>query len=70
MKVIINGEEKNIENDLTVQDLLLKLKLKPEMIAVEKNEEILERENYTTEKINEGDVLELIRFMGGGNGLA
>lgn len=66
MELIINGENKTVTNLITIEDLLISLKLKPETTAVEKNRGIIERNNYSTEKLKAGDVLELIRFMGGG----
>ncbi len=67
MQITINGETKAINEEVkTIHHLLLYLHLKPATIAVEKNEEIIDRNNYAMEKINPGDVIELIRFMGGG----
>ncbi len=46
--------------------MLVELKLNPDIIAVEKNSEIINKKSYQAEKINSGDKFELIRFMGGG----
>lgn len=66
MELIINGEKKQIYNSNNVYEMLVELKLNPDIIAVEKNSEIINKKSYQAEKINSGDKFELIRFMGGG----
>ena len=66
MNVTLNGEQKSIEENITVLQLLESMNLEAKTIIVEKNEVILERDNYASELLTEGDSLELIRFMGGG----
>ncbi len=66
MKVIVNGQERKINNAKNVFALLRELKLNPDITAVEKNGEIIDKTNYETENVNHGDKFELIRFMGGG----
>ncbi|MHC4883822.1 MAG: sulfur carrier protein ThiS [Planctomycetota bacterium] len=67
MKVTINGEEKTIEEGLNVTGLLAAESVKmPEMVSVELNDEILERENFDSTQVKEGDQLEFLYFMGGG----
>ncbi len=69
MKIIINGKEEIIEKDvLNVLELLKIKKVKmPEMVTVEINGEILERERFGETMINDGDRIELIYYMGGGS---
>ena len=66
MKVVINGEKKEITDGMTILDMIQSLRLKPERIAVELNRRVLERENYVGQRINENDRIELLRFLGGG----
>lgn len=42
------------------------LKLKPESVAVELNLEIVPKKEYNIKKLNEGDKIEIISFVGGG----
>lgn len=65
MELTINGEKKDIKST-TVQDMLLELGLEPLITVVEKNMEIINRPEYAATALQEGDVLELVRFMGGG----
>lgn len=65
MKLTVNG--KNIDFDkFTILDLIIYYKLKPGGVAVEKNGMLIKRDRFETEALREGDVLELVRFVGGG----
>ncbi|MGK9475655.1 sulfur carrier protein ThiS [Melioribacter sp. OK-6-Me] len=68
MKLTINGNNENIEKDkLTVSELLkLKNVEMPEMVSVELNGEILDREKYDSTELQDSDVIEFLYFMGGG----
>jgi thiamine biosynthesis protein ThiS len=63
---VINGEEKRVPEGLTVRELIATFGLKPETAIVEKNGQIIERAHYASEKIRRGDVIEFVRFVGGG----
>jgi len=66
MRVILNGEEREIPNGLTILGLLEYLKLNPERVAIERNREVIPRAAWATVKICEGDRLEIVHFVGGG----
>ena len=68
MKVTINGEEKELESEsLTVSELLKSQKVEmPDMVTVELNGEILDREAYDSATVTEGNTVEFLYFMGGG----
>jgi len=68
MKIKLNGEVQQIETpDLTV-DRLLKIKNveSVEMVSVQVNDEIIDRDNYETTLISENDEIEFLYFVGGG----
>ncbi len=68
MDVKINGEQKNFENQLTVTELLKEEKVDmPDMVTVQVNGEILNKDNYASTTLKEGDEVEFLYFMGGGN---
>lgn len=50
----------------TVSDLLTHYQLSPEMVIVERNEQIVDKMRYSVTPIGEGDKLELVHFVGGG----
>ncbi len=66
MKVLINGEEKTIEPNLTLKALLLSWNLPPETVVIEHNEAVIPRKNLEIISINEGDKIEIVHFVGGG----
>lgn len=65
MNIRVNGKDIDFKG-LTVSDLVSHYNLKPENIAAEKNGEIVHREKYKNETLKEGDVIELVKFVGGG----
>lgn len=64
--ITLNGESRQIARGLTVRRLLESLDLQPPLVVVERNGEILDREQYGDVPVEEGDVLELVHFVGGG----
>ena len=67
LKVILNGKPNEIESGMTVTDLLLKWRVRPELVTVEINEHILQKFDYDSTQIKEGDKVEFIFYMGGGD---
>ena len=67
MKLTINGEEKEFGEELSVVALLQAEQVKmPDMVSVELNGEILDRKNFETTMVKDGDAIEFLYFMGGG----
>jgi sulfur carrier protein len=64
--VRLNGKERSITRNITVKALLESLGLKPELVVVELNREILRRETLAEVFVREGDTLEVVHFVGGG----
>lgn len=66
MKVQVNGEAKDVPEGITVRALVELLGLGDGPVAVEKNGEIVRRAQHVTELLSEGDVVEIVHFVGGG----
>jgi len=66
IKVIVNGEEREIEPPETVAGLLEAYRLNPLMVVVERNGVIVPRKNYAEERVEENDRLEVVQMMAGG----
>jgi thiamine biosynthesis protein ThiS len=66
IRVTVNGEEREVRHGLTVASFLESLGLHPGLVVVERNREILDRSRYAAVGIGDGDVLELVHFVGGG----
>lgn len=66
MNVQVNGEAKEVPEGTTVRRLVEILGLTDGPVAVEKNGEIVRRAQHVTEPLAEGDVVEIVHFVGGG----
>ncbi|MFA6283929.1 MAG: sulfur carrier protein ThiS [Desulfurivibrionaceae bacterium] len=66
MKVFCNGEAQEIAPGMRVAEYLIQLGLDASAVVVECDGKILTREEYGSHALQDGSVLELIRFVGGG----
>ncbi|MDW7711678.1 MAG: sulfur carrier protein ThiS [Deferrisomatales bacterium] len=66
MRIAVNGVEREAAPGLTVLELLRELRLDPEAVVVERNGEVAARRDLGRMTLQEGDRLELVRFVGGG----
>ena len=66
--ITVNGVEKTLEKPLSVTEYLETNKYVPVQVAIELNDKILARELYGTTILKEGDVMEIVSFLGGGSG--
>jgi len=66
MKITCNGETKEIQQDTTLVSFIRELDLNPDTVVAECDGKIVKRDEYDTLVLAEGNVLELIRFVGGG----
>ncbi len=66
MKVKINGEDREFDNGLSLTGLLESLQIRPGRVVVERNRDIVPRDSYATTSIADGDILEIVHFVGGG----
>lgn len=66
INVKINGKDILLENSSTVAELLIERKVTGTMFVVEKNLQIVPKEEYAESKIQEGDIIEIVGFFGGG----
>ena len=62
----INGEQRRFPADLSVAELIGLLELDIRKVAVELNLEIVPRSTYAAVRLNSGDRLEIVHFIGGG----
>lgn len=62
----INGKETEVPAGITVEQMLLENGFSLQRIAVERNDEILPKADYGAETVQDGDVFEVVNFVGGG----
>lgn len=66
MNITVNGKIKEVNDCKNVEQLVSSLFEKNEGIIVELNEEIIKRNHWKEQPLQEGDSLQLIQFIGGG----
>lgn len=66
MEVYVNGERRALADALSVGELLEALGFVNQRLAVEVNEEIIPRSQYTAHHLKTGDRVEIVRAIGGG----
>jgi len=67
MKLTINGQDRQFDSVLTISSLLAQLGMKPDRVAVELNRELVPRDGWPSTQLSDGDKLEIVHFVGGGN---
>jgi thiamine biosynthesis protein ThiS len=67
MKLFINGEDRQLDGPLSLTGLVQQLGMKTDRVAVELNREIVPRDQWAETHLTEGDRLEIVHFVGGGN---
>lgn len=66
MKIVFNGEPREVPAALTVSQLLDQFQLTGRPLAVEVNREVVPRNEHARFQLNEGDQVEVVSFVGGG----
>jgi len=66
MQIIVNGEARDIDDGLSLAQLLEQLELSGKRIAVELNEAIVPRARHAETVLEAGDKIEIIHAIGGG----
>ena len=65
-KIQLNGNSYEVSNGTNLEDLLNKLKIKKNKVAIEVNGEIVEKSKYQKLVLNKNDKVEIVHFIGGG----
>ena len=66
MFLLLNGEQREVPDGLTLAALVDHLGMKADRVAVELNLEIVPRTKWQDTKLKSGDRLEIVHFVGGG----
>ncbi len=70
LEITLNGERREVPAPMTVAQLLVHLKLKPDFVAVEVNRDLVGRGSHADKFLAPGDVLEIVTLVGGGSSAA
>ena len=66
MRIQVNGEDREISQEFSLQSLLTELQLNPLQVAVEVNMQLVPRDDHAEYILREGDTLEIVTLVGGG----
>ncbi len=66
MRIIVNGEEKEFDRELTIKELVEELGIKVPNFAVAVGMDVIPKSEYETYKLKDGDRVEIVHFVGGG----
>lgn len=67
MKITVNGKEFTLKQQITIKELLVVEKAEmPEYVTVQVNDELIDYDKFAAVLIHDGDVVEFLYFMGGG----
>ena len=66
IKIKINGKIKSINQDSNLSVVLKNLKIPLNKVAIELNEEIIDKKKINKIKLNKDDKIEIVHFIGGG----
>ena len=66
IKITVNGKQIQIIPKLSIRNLITKLKLPVNKIAIELNKKIIDKKRISKIQLKKGDKIEIVHFIGGG----
>ena len=66
MNVKINGENHTFNDNITLENIIKELNIKINSIVAEVNGQVITKEKFSNTVIKDNDIIELIKFVGGG----
>ena len=66
IKIRLNGKIKSINDDYKIHTLLEELNIPLKKVAIELNQEILDKKKLSIIKLKKNDIIEIVHFIGGG----
>ena len=68
MNLRINGEDREVVDNVSLKELVTQLDLTPDRIAIELNQHVVRRADWPSTLLKENDQVEVVHFVGGGEG--
>lgn len=65
MKLTVNGESLDLPDGATLRQLVQRFNLQPEKVAIELNRRLAREDKYD-QPLHDGDIVEIVTFVGGG----
>ena len=66
IKITVNGKQMQIIPKLSMRNLITKLKMPLNKIAIELNKKIIDKKRISKIQLKKGDKIEIVHFIGGG----
>lgn len=66
MRLVVNGQSREVADGATIAQLLVELKLPDRQVAVEVNGQVVPRRDHAASRLSPGDRLEIVTLVGGG----
>jgi thiamine biosynthesis protein ThiS len=66
IKIRVNGKVQSIDYNLKMSDLMSNLKIPMRKVAIELNQEIIDKKNINKINLKKNDKIEIVHFIGGG----
>ena len=66
MHIQVNGESREVPQEVSLGELLISLALPGDRVAIELNHKVVRRIEWSTVTLQEGDRVEIVHFVGGG----
>ena len=66
IKITVNGKQMQIIPELSIRNLITKLKMPLNKIAIELNKKIIDKKRISKIQLKKGDKIEIVHFIGGG----
>lgn len=66
MRIQVNGEPREVEQNISLSRLVAVLSLKAEQVAIELNQNVVRRAQWETTPLKDDDKVEIVHFVGGG----
>jgi len=64
--VLVNGEAREINQEASLEELLVRLAIPGDRIAIELNQKVIRRAEWPGLTLRDGDKIEIVHFVGGG----
>ena len=66
IKITVNGKQIQVIHKLSIKNLITKLKMPIDKIAIELNKKIIDKKKVSKIHLQKGDKIEIVHFIGGG----
>ena len=66
ISIILNGQSKQIDDDINIDQLLQSMDLSEKRLAVEINQQIISRSDFPSHNLKDQDKVEIVQAIGGG----